>query len=141
MPILTRRYNDPAPRESGFRVLVCRFRPRGVRREDESWDVFWPNLGPSVDLHAAYYGKRGPPISWETYRVEYLRQMESQTWWIRALADRVRAGETISLLCSSACVDESRCHRSLLGGLIEERLAPATPAAASGKVIRRPRKA
>ena len=31
-------------------------------------------------------------------------------------------GKTITLLCSSACVDESHCHRSLLRGLIEEKL-------------------
>ena len=31
----------------------------------------------------------------------------------------VRAGETISLLCSSACTDARRCHRSLLRALIE----------------------
>jgi len=39
------------------------------------------------------------------------------------LAARVRQGETITLLCSSACVDESRCHRSLLRELIESAVA------------------
>ena len=38
---------------------------------------------------------------------------------IRALAVRVRAGEMITLLCSSQCTREDRCHRSLLKGLIE----------------------
>jgi hypothetical protein len=36
-----------------------------------------------------------------------------------ALAVRVAAGETVTLLCSSACVDADRCHRSLLAELIE----------------------
>ena len=39
------------------------------------------------------------------------------------LAQRVQGGETITLLCSSACTRESRCHRSLLRELIEARLA------------------
>jgi hypothetical protein len=35
------------------------------------------------------------------------------------LARRSQAGETITLLCSSACTRESRCHRSLLKELID----------------------
>jgi hypothetical protein len=35
----------------------------------------------------------------------------------------VGGGETITLLCSSACTRESRCHRSLLKELIERRLS------------------
>jgi hypothetical protein len=38
---------------------------------------------------------------------------------IRALGDRVAAGETVVLLCSSACTDPARCHRTLLAGLVE----------------------
>jgi len=37
---------------------------------------------------------------------------------IAALGARVAAGETITLLCSSACTDTQRCHRTLLQGLV-----------------------
>jgi hypothetical protein len=50
----------------------------------------------------------------------------AQTWRIRNLAERVAAGETITLLCSSACVDPQRCHRTLLQRLVEQAAAPAT---------------
>jgi len=33
---------------------------------------------------------------------------------IAELAARVSAGETITLLCSSQCAREARCHRSIL---------------------------
>ena len=33
-------------------------------------------------------------------------------------------GKTITLMCSSACEDETHCHRSLLKRLIEEKIAP-----------------
>jgi len=48
--------------------------------------------------------------------------MKAQRARIAALAERVGAGETITLLCSSACDRESRCHRSLLRELIEGEL-------------------
>jgi hypothetical protein len=48
--------------------------------------------------------------------------MKDQFERIGELARRVSAGETITLLCSSACTDPDRCHRMLLKGLIEKRV-------------------
>jgi uncharacterized protein YeaO (DUF488 family) len=49
----------------------------------------------------------------------YLREMRDQRDAIAELARRVQSGETITLLCSSSCERDSRCHRSLLKTLIE----------------------
>jgi uncharacterized protein YeaO (DUF488 family) len=120
MPIKTKRWNDPAAKGDGFRLLVCRYRPRGVREQDETWDAWQPNLGPSRELHADFYGKHGPPISWTEYRRQYLREMAGQRDAIAELAQRIGSGETITLLCSSACSDPEHCHRTLLKALIEK---------------------
>jgi uncharacterized protein YeaO (DUF488 family) len=79
-------------------------------------------LAPSRGLHADYYGKNGPPISWEQYRERYLDEMKSQEGIIDELAQMVAEGKTITLMCSSACVDAAHCHRTLLRQLIEARL-------------------
>ena len=121
MPIQTRRWNDPIQRGDGFRLLVCRYRPRGVKKEDETWDGWCPDLGPSRQLHADFYGKNGPPIGWDDYRRRYLEEMRGQAELIDELAQMVREGKSITLLCSSACADASRCHRTLLRELIEGR--------------------
>jgi hypothetical protein len=55
--------------------------------------------------------------------------MREQKPLIDALARRVASGEQLTLLCSSACDRESRCHRSLLKELIET----AAIAQASGR--------
>ncbi|QOV90405.1 DUF488 domain-containing protein [Humisphaera borealis] len=127
-PIHTRRWNDPpAAADEGTRILVTRYRPRGVAKADETWDEWDPALGPSKELHAAAYGKGMLAIPWETYRTLYLREMRLQKDRIAALAKRVAAGETLTLICSSACDRESRCHRSLLRELIEKALTPPDP--------------
>jgi uncharacterized protein YeaO (DUF488 family) len=118
MPIRTRRWNDPEERGDSFRLLICRYRPRGLRKADETWDAWWKDLGPSRELHADFYGKHGPPIAWEEYRSRYLAEIRGQAPLIEQLAARVRRGETVTLLCSSACVDEEHCHRTLLKELI-----------------------
>ena len=122
MPINTKRWNDPIAADDGFRLLICRYRPRGVRKADETWHTWCPELGPSSQLHADYYGKHGPPITWDEYRSRYLEEMQAQRELIEELALLHREGKMITLLCSSACEDAVHCHRTLLHELIEGAL-------------------
>ena len=120
MTIRTRRWNDPGQKGDGLRVLVCRYRPRGLRKEDETWDIWLPELGPGRDLHADLYGKRGLPIGWREYRRRYLAEMRERPEAMEKVADELRHGRTVTLLCSSACTDAERCHRTLLAKLLEK---------------------
>lgn len=135
MAVHTKRWNDPAGPDDGFRLLICRYRPRGVEREQERWDGWCAALAPSRELHAARYGKHAPAIDFETYEQRFRAEMEFQAFWISAFAERVSKGETITLLCSSACTDETRCHRTIVKALIE-RAAAAHPSTARGVVKR-----
>jgi uncharacterized protein YeaO (DUF488 family) len=137
--IRTKRWNDPAEPDDGYRLLVCRYRPRGVKREGEPWDAWCEHLAPSPELLAAFYGKDRPAIAWDEYARRYLDEMRHrQRFWIDGLAERVRRGETITLLCSSACVDPARCHRTLLAELLAAAAFPPTdPSPGRGRVVRR----
>jgi len=66
--VRTRRWNDPKQPGDGTRVLVCRFRPRALKKLDETWDEWRRELGPSEQLHAAVYGKGQPAIPFDEYR-------------------------------------------------------------------------
>jgi uncharacterized protein YeaO (DUF488 family) len=131
MPLKTKRWDDPKEPDDGYRLLICRYRPRALKKKDETWHNWLSCLGPSRKLHADFYGKNGPPIGWEEYRSRYLEEMNAQQEFIDELAALIAEGKTITLLCSSACTDASHCHRSLLRQLIEERTHPlaGTPAA------------
>jgi uncharacterized protein YeaO (DUF488 family) len=134
MPIKTKRWDDRREADDGFRLLICRYRPRALPKAKETWDLWWSHLGPSKELHAAFYGKHGQtPIGWEEYRRRYLEEMQGEDARasIGILAEKVAAGRTITLLCSSACEDASHCHRTLLRELIEAQVARG-PAAVQG---------
>jgi uncharacterized protein YeaO (DUF488 family) len=122
--IKTKTWNQRQAKDDGFRLLICRYRPRALPKKDETWDLWWQHLGPSKELHAAFYGKNGLPINWEEYRRRYLAEMKGkeQCDSIDVLAEQIAAGKTITLLCSSACTDGTHCHRFLLKELIEARL-------------------
>jgi uncharacterized protein YeaO (DUF488 family) len=121
MPLRTKRWNDPVEAGDGFRLLVCRLRPRGVSKAAQPWDDWWPDLGPSRALLDDFHGKRGAPLGWPEYRRRYLDEMTgpAQLWRIRDLARRLAGGEALTLLCSSACTDPDRCHRTLLARLVQ----------------------
>lgn len=118
--IKTKRWNDAPQPDDGFRLLVARYRPRGISKDEEQWDAWWPELGPSVELHAAAYGKDGrPKLDWADYERRYIAEMRGQTRLIQWLARAHAGGDPLTLLCSSACTDEARCHRTILRHLIE----------------------
>jgi uncharacterized protein YeaO (DUF488 family) len=124
MPLHTKRWNDPAGADDGYRLLICRLRPRGVAKATQPWDDWWPELGPSRELLDAFHGKGGvAPLPWDQYAKRYLEEMQAPAaiWRIRALARRLAEGETLTLLCSSACVDPARCHRTLLAASLTGR--------------------
>lgn len=119
MAVRTRRWNDPAEPGDGFRLLICRFRPRGISKADETWDEWWPEMGPSRQLLADWHGKGDAPITWEQYGQRYHDELGRQWLRIRALSDRLAAGETVTLLCSAACTEPDRCHRTLLASVLQ----------------------
>jgi uncharacterized protein YeaO (DUF488 family) len=127
--IKTGRWDDPRGADDGFRLLVTRYRPRALPKSDETWDAWWKELGPSVELHAAAYGKGQPAISFDEYRRRYLEEMRepTPTQKIAWLARSIARGEPLMLLCSSACTDENRCHRSLLRELLLEEVGKLVP--------------
>ena len=111
--------SDPVSPEDGLRVLVTRYRPRYMRKQDETWQEWDRSLAPSRELHADFYGKRGKKLSWQEYKRRYLAEMRAQKDRIRYWAERSKR-ETITLLCF--CKEESRCHRTLLKKLIEKEV-------------------
>ena len=124
--IKTRRWNDTPGQKEGFRLLVTRYRPRALPKAEETWDAWWKELGPSPALFDAVYGKKGqPPIAWEEYARRYREEMRAPTprGKIAWLAQSVARGEPLTLLCSSLCTDEARCHRTVLRALLLEEVA------------------
>ena len=127
MPLLTEKHCRlvPAPSD-GTRILVMRRWPRGVRKDRfHSWDR---HLGPSEALLSSFLSlpdalpdrsPAGPgnPM-WDGLMARYVEEMRDQRESIQDLRRRHEAGEVITLLCT--CHDPSRCHRTVLAGLILE---------------------
>jgi ribokinase len=109
--IRTKRIYDPPSPEDGYRLLVMRLWPRGIRKD--AVDAWEKDLGPSRELLTAF---RAGKIAWEDLAVRYREEMSTRGELLERYRDLARR-RTLTLLCS--CQDEARCHRTLLRAILE----------------------
>jgi|TARA_R110000850_G_scaffold277144_3_gene424100 uncharacterized protein YeaO (DUF488 family) len=70
---IKRVYDEPSHTD-GFRVLVDRLWPRGVRKEDLPYDVWCKVLAPSADLRR-WFGHKAD--RWDEFRDAYLHELNA----------------------------------------------------------------
>src|SRR4051794_24153011 len=85
--IKTKSLRDPAEPSDGRRILIARFRPRGVARGEETWHAWDKRLAPSAALLDAFHGKqrrrgrlvaRGlPGLAWSEYERRFRDEMRA----------------------------------------------------------------
>ena len=117
------RLGTARSRREGLRIGTVRRPPRGVPKEQhaaQNWyDVWLPELAPSartVKLAQAADTER----DWATFVKRYRAEM--------AASDKRRILDLLAAMSHQSnfsvgcyCEDESRCHRSVLRKLLEER--------------------
>ena len=123
MSIRIVRLGTPRTAGEGLRIGTVRRPPRGVPKTEfasQDWyDVWYPNLAPSAETMKL--GQEAEtPAQWNAFMRKYKSEM--------AEADASRSLDLLAALSHSTalsvgcyCEDESRCHRSLLRGLLAER--------------------
>jgi uncharacterized protein YeaO (DUF488 family) len=99
-----KRVYEPAASTDGFRVLVDRLWPRGLRKEDAAIDHWAKALAPSTELRR-WFGHR--PERWEEFHSRYLAELDGEEAQeeIAALRRHLRDSKTTLLY---AAHDEER---------------------------------
>lgn len=73
--IAIKRVYEPAAAADGFRVMVDRLWPRGVRKEELHADLWAKDLAPSDDLRRWYHAD--PEARWPLFRDRYCDQLHN----------------------------------------------------------------
>jgi uncharacterized protein YeaO (DUF488 family) len=94
MAVKLKRIYEPAAKGDGYRVLIDRLWPRGVKKEDARLDEWARELAPSTDLRR-WFGH--DPERFEGFRRRYRKELKSQEKELQALRERARKG-TVTLL-------------------------------------------
>jgi uncharacterized protein YeaO (DUF488 family) len=85
---LKRAYEPPAP-EDGFRVLVERLWPRGLKKEALFLDLWLKDIAPSPELRR-WFGH--DPAKWEEFCRRYWAELADQPAAVQLLRAKLRAG-------------------------------------------------
>lgn len=123
MTIRVVRLGTPRHDEEGVRIGTVRRPPRGVPKSEHAsrdyYDTWLPELAPSADLMKV--GKAvGDDEDWAAFSKMYRAEMSApEKRHLLDLLASLSHGAHFSVGCY--CEEESRCHRSLLRELLEER--------------------
>jgi uncharacterized protein YeaO (DUF488 family) len=73
--IQCKRVYDAASPDDGYRILVDRLWPRGVKKEDLAFDEWCKALTPSSELRKAFHGE---VIDFSAFREAYQQELAQQ---------------------------------------------------------------
>ncbi|TAL87065.1 MAG: DUF488 family protein [Rhodanobacter sp.] len=85
MGIAIKRVYEPATKMDGYRVLVDRLWPRGVKKEALPLDLWAKELAPSHALRT-WFGH--DPARWDGFRHRYASELDALGEYWRPLAER-----------------------------------------------------
>ncbi len=97
MAIFIKRIYDVPEPSDGYRVLVDRLWPRGLRKEDAIVDLWLKDISPSVELRR-WFGQE--PERFEEFARRYEAELQSQPEALAKLQERVDIQE-VTLLTSA----------------------------------------
>jgi uncharacterized protein YeaO (DUF488 family) len=108
-----KRIYDPPHRLDGFRVLVDRLWPRGIRKEGSGIGAWAKDLAPSTQLRVWFHEK---PERWPEFVRRYRRELAKQPTALEGLRKRART-RTVTLLYAAR--DTQRNHALVLKSALE----------------------
>ena len=115
--IRIKRIYDPAGPEDGFRVLVDRLWPRGIRKAHAHIDLWAKEITPSTELREDLHsGHDSWPVFAKEYRAELLHNEA-----LDAFAETIKDKQTVTLL--TATKDLARTHVTVLMEMLKKKSA------------------
>jgi uncharacterized protein YeaO (DUF488 family) len=102
--IRIKRIYDPPARSDGFRVLVDRVWPRGVRKDDAALDLWMKDVAPSTALRKWF---NHDPERWDTFRTRYRAELRDHADALQELRAQVKKG-VVTLLFGAKDVEHNQ---------------------------------
>ncbi|WP_411954868.1 DUF488 domain-containing protein [Alkalibacillus sp. S2W] len=117
--ILLKRIYDDYAETDGYRVLVDRLWPRGIKKEKAKVD-YWPKvLTPSNDLRKSLHNE---DMDWESFKKAYRDELESTEGVqeaVKTISEQLKQGD-VTLLFASKNTQQN--HAQVLKGWLEQRV-------------------
>ena len=123
MTVRVVRLGSPRAMCEGTRIGTVRRPPRGVPKSafaSQDWyDVWFPNLAPSVEVMKLGQAA-ATPAQWAAFARKYRAEM-AEPGNSRTLDVLAALSQHANFSVGCYCEDEARCHRSMLRALLVEK--------------------
>ncbi len=94
---IKRVYETPS-RDDGFRVLVDRLWPRGLKKEEAKVDLWLKEIAPSNELRKLF---SHDPSKWEEFRRRYREELKRNRETLERLIEIIKEKKKVTLLYSA----------------------------------------
>ncbi|BDH46228.1 MarR family transcriptional regulator [Salmonella enterica subsp. enterica serovar Choleraesuis] len=101
--IQCKRVYEASAASDGYRILVDRLWPRGVRKTSLNYDEWCKALAPSSTLRSAWHSEQ---IDFETFSKEYAQELDKVPDETRRIAD-IATGKTLTLLYAAKNTEQN----------------------------------
>lgn len=95
--IRIKRIYEPFDKTDGYRVLIDRLWPRGIKREEANIDIWLKDIAPSTILRKWF---NHDPEKWESFRKKYQQELKGQTA-VKEMKQILKEHPVVTLLYSA----------------------------------------
>jgi uncharacterized protein YeaO (DUF488 family) len=113
-----KRVYDKSEKTDGYRVLVDRLWPRGVKKAAAKLDQWLKEIAPSDDLRKSF---GHDPSKWKAFKSPYLKELRGSTAK-EAIADLLKVAKKRNLTLLFAARDEEHNNAVVLKQVLDKRL-------------------
>ena len=115
MNILLKRAYEEKEKADGFRILVDRLWPRGIKKEDMHVDIWLKEIAPSTALRKWF---NHDAAKWEAFKTKYKAELQ-QSEALGELKQLIKKHKTITLVYSAK--DEIHNQAAALKELLDKK--------------------
>lgn len=114
--IKIKRVYEPMTKTDGFRILVDRLWPRGIKKEDAHIDVWLKEIAPSAELRKWFNHE---PEKWEAFSKKYLAELQNSNT-AEQLLQLVKEHRIVTLVFGAK--DQQHNQAVVLKEFLEEKI-------------------
>jgi uncharacterized protein YeaO (DUF488 family) len=114
MPVKIKRIYEPHSKDDGYRLLIDRLWPRGIKKENSHIDKWLKEIAPSTELRKEF---NHMVDKWEQFKAAYHTELKNSPA-VGELLEDVKKHKTVTLLF--AAKDEEHNHALVLQDFIKK---------------------
>ena len=113
MSVTVKRIYEPVASKDGYRILVDRLWPRGIKKEKAEIDTWLKEVAPSTELRKWFHAGKG---NFADFKKKYLAELKENPA-LKDLKSLLKEHKQVTLLY--AAKDEEQNHAHVLADLLK----------------------